>query len=178
LTSPAIGYDAAMNPVAEDPLRARMVTPQVLWFALNLSIVIYGFVAWNIATHAPEPGVDPGAMLIPLAVVAVATMGIVPVVRRVMSPPRRAAASIDDVPSAPADDPRVGAAVQKWFSMQIVSWALCESIAIYGLILTILSHDLRYFFPFAAGAIVNLILYRPSRDELLSVLRAVEKPAA
>jgi F0F1-type ATP synthase membrane subunit c/vacuolar-type H+-ATPase subunit K len=44
----------------------------------------------------------------------------------------------------------------------IVTWALCEAVAIFGLVLGFLGRDLTEFLPFAGAAAVLLYAHRPA----------------
>ena len=55
-----------------------------------------------------------------------------------------------------------------------MSWALCESIAIYGLVLTFLSFQWKYFLGFAAVSLASFLIYRPRRELLVGAARAAQ----
>lgn len=56
-------------------------------------------------------------------------------------------------------------------SARIVLWAMVESIAIDGLVLGFLGHQVSTFVPFAAVALVAMLMLAPTRREAESVVR-------
>ncbi len=96
-----------------------------------------------------------------LAGVAAMTTLALPLLRRVLLPPIPGE-SVGPVDGAPAPQ-------NLWSRYQtgnIICWALCESIGIYGLMLTIMSHDIRYAAGFTGLSILNMALYRPRGDQM------------
>ena len=57
-----------------------------------------------------------------------------------------------------------------------MSWALCESVAIFGLIATVMLKQPVYYIGFAAVALVFLVLYRPDAGDVAAALRGVKTP--
>ncbi|MGC9327131.1 MAG: hypothetical protein ACP5I1_05835 [Candidatus Hinthialibacter sp.] len=51
---------------------------------------------------------------------------------------------------------------QKYQTISIINWALSESIAVFGLILVIISGNFYYVIPYSVISLVLLILHRPS----------------
>jgi hypothetical protein len=95
---------------------------------------------------------------------------VLPMMRRQLLPPRRDASSIDDEPSA--ESPAAKVALERLFAAQIVLWALCLSIAIFGLTLVALTHDTRYYLALALVSVACFVLNRPSLELTRSVVRA------
>jgi F0F1-type ATP synthase membrane subunit c/vacuolar-type H+-ATPase subunit K len=148
---------------------ARHRTMMILHLALMGSVGIYAFILFQVTQGQPPRELDPPVMLYALAGVALAMMAVIPVLRSKMLPPIREAKSLDEpVP----EDEKVQAAVAKLFTASIVTWALCESIAIYGLVLAFLSFQMKYFFAFAAASLVNFLIYRPRKEQLLGAARS------
>lgn len=54
-----------------------------------------------------------------------------------------------------------------YFTMSLVTWALADSIAIYGFILSILTYELVYYGVFMIPALVLLVIYRPQLGTLV-----------
>jgi uncharacterized membrane protein YuzA (DUF378 family) len=146
---------------------------QVFWMiygALLMCIGMYGFIAYSVFAKQTGAGTLSPAMLYALVGVALVEMLIViPLMRGKLLPPRKEATSLDE----PAlSDGNFSAAIGQLYVAQIVTWALCESIALFGLVLVVVSHDPRYFLGFAVVAVANFILYRPSVELMRSVARA------
>ncbi|MBN2328459.1 MAG: hypothetical protein JXR73_15050 [Candidatus Omnitrophica bacterium] len=51
---------------------------------------------------------------------------------------------------------------QKYQTISIVNWALSESVAVFGLILVIISGNFYYAIPYCVISLILLILHRPS----------------
>ena len=147
-------------------IEQRAFTLRILYFALLMSTCIYGAIAFVVCK---EPLRLEMMIAYALGGCALVIMGIIPVLRGRVMPPMREAHSLDE---KVAETDAVSAALQKYFTACIVSWALCESIAIFGLVLSFLSGEPKYFVPFGALSLVNFAIYRPSREQLLSVARA------
>jgi hypothetical protein len=147
-------------------IEQRILTLRILHFALLMSVGMYAFVLWQV--HPPQNPL-PAPILYAFGVVALGIMVMIPVLRGKLLPPMREAHSLDE--KLP-EGPQVSGALAKLFAASIVSWAMCESIAIFGLMASFMSGDLKYFFAFAGVSLVNFVIYRPSREQLLSVARA------
>lgn len=147
---------------------ARFRTITILHLGLVASIGIYGFVLFQATLGQTPRDLDP-VMLYTLAGISLAMMVVIPVLRGKMLPPMRAARSLDE--PVPEGD-KVDAAAGKLFTASIVTWALCESMAIYGLVLSFTSYQMKYFLPFAALSLLNFLIYRPRKEQLLAVARA------
>jgi len=52
--------------------------------------------------------------------------------------------------------------VQKYQTISIINWALSESIAVFGLILVVISGVFYYAIPYCVVSLVLLILHRPA----------------
>ncbi len=148
----------------------RMITFRILYAALIGALGIYGVVAWQ-NTHRGEPirPLDP-TFLYAIVGFAFFQMVTIPFLRRLRMPPLKAPTSLSDDP--PIDGAAAEAAIAKLFTANIVTWAMCESIAIFGLVLCFISLDFRYYPPFAGVALLNFLFYRPSLDDLQAAVRA------
>jgi hypothetical protein len=152
-----------------NPARVRR-TVQILYLALLVSLAMYAFIAYQVTQQATAVSEVAPLFVYALVAVALAVSTTIPLLRRAMLPSMKAATSLGE--AAPAQGPDSRAAVARYQTAQIVSWALAESIAIDGLILTFISHDLRYYLGFVAAALANFALYRPRADDVESILRA------
>jgi hypothetical protein len=150
-----------------------MVTLRILYVALLLCVGIYGGVSYVFAMQLGA-GAMPPVFLYALVAVAAATTVVIPVVRARMLPPTRPPSSLAEAAITGPLGEAGGRAAGRYFTACIISWALCESIAIYGLVLVQLSHQLVHYFGFAAGALFNFALYRPSAEFLAGAARAAE----
>jgi hypothetical protein len=140
----------------------------IIWAALLGSLLAYGFIVFQISNGQQPKDLDP-VFVYALGGVAVGTMVIIPFLRSKLLPPMKEASSLNEtVP----EDPQVAKAVARVYSASIVSWAMSESIAIYGLLLAFLSFQPKFFFVFAGGSVANFVIYRPRKELLLGAARA------
>ncbi len=164
--------------MAEDTLQPTLRTQVILYGALLACVPIYGVMGYLMA-HAATAGVPvpvPMPMPIPIIVglgaVALFETALLPFLRQRLLPPAEGGVSLDES----FDLVRAAEALARLQVAQIVTWAICESIAILGLVLVVMTHDLRYFFGFGALALLNFALYRPSLERIAGVVRAAARP--
>src|SRR5262245_23804089 len=118
---------------------------RIIHLALCLSLAIYGAIAYTVAIQQPPVELERTLVLV-LIGMGVMTPPIIFVLRQKLLPPMAPPGSITDVPAGKLDDKQQQAAA-RYFSASILSWALCESIALYGLVLAFLSHLPGYYTP-------------------------------
>jgi hypothetical protein len=154
---------------------------RLIYMALLASLVIYGGIAFMVAGGAGTPSAKSGEpvatalpaasqhlMLIVFAVVsAVVTIGGIPLLRHLLLPARRP-------PAGTGARSELGVALGRLLSAHVGTWALAESIAVYGLILAFLSYQPLYYIGFAVLAAANFALYPPRADLWSEVAAASE----
>jgi F0F1-type ATP synthase membrane subunit c/vacuolar-type H+-ATPase subunit K len=59
--------------------------------------------------------------------------------------------------------------LQKYATAMIIAWALSESIGLYGLVLFLLGRNTTDLYLLILIAAAALLLYRPGRDEIMSL---------
>lgn len=163
-----IGYRPAMP---EQSLEQRFFAIRIIYLALVLTLGVYGFVAYQNVTRASPHALDP-TLLYALIGVAVMEMVGLPFLRRMLLPPMAPPRSLDD--KVAIEGAVANTAFAKYFTTNMITWAICESIAMYGLVLVFMSGDVRYYGPFACVALLNFLVYRPSLDDLQAVVRAAK----
>jgi hypothetical protein len=141
---------------------------RILYLALLVSVGMYGAIIFVITNNQTPKELDP-TMLYALAGAAVTTMVMIVVLRGKLLPPTREAHSLNEpIP----EGENVQKALGRVFTASILTWALCESIAIYGLVLSFVSFQPKYFLGFAAASLVNFVIYRPQKELILGAARA------
>lgn len=150
--------------------------PVLLWYALAGSVLAYPLVP-HLVSLGPVGGVP--ALLAPL--LAAASLGEMALQRWLLGrlADGRLFRALADPGSALFRSPQVGpldglGAVERGAralraarsTTLLIVWALAESIAIYGLALTLVTADPRYGYGFAAVAFANLLLYYPRARDL------------
>ena len=124
--------------------------PLILWFAMLVALFIYAFVAW-VLTKEMDPltaNLQTVSQLQTLfGVLSLILAGSIPTIKKILSSSR-----------TPSPDQK------NIFIAQVVSWALCESIAVFGLVLSFLGKDFDLFFPFGAASILLMSYHRPKKS--------------
>jgi hypothetical protein len=123
-------------------------------FAMLFSILLYGVVGEVAGPRAKA--VDPSLSYV-FSTIAVALVGIIFVVRRtlVLRPAETLAVHPDDA-----------LALNYWKTGYVVTYALCEALALVGFASRFLGYSLAHSLPYYAGGFVLLIFFRataPSR---------------
>lgn len=143
-----------------------LLTPRILWAALLASQAMYvGLMVIGIFEVPEEP---PDAMMLPvLGVVALGTGAMSFVVPAFV---RKSATEqvMRKLPQHEATDAAIfRAALEAGFAPFILSIALSEAVAIFGLVLSALGFPLLYCLPFSAlGAMLTLIRFPMARTFL------------
>lgn len=150
---------------------------RVLHATLLASLLIYGvMVAFVTRGPATTPiTMDPGLVLPLLGGVAAAVLVVlVPLLRRRLMPAREGFPGHEPDLDAVADG-AVLAALNKLRTALIVSWSLCESVGVMGLVAGFLFLEPLYFVPFGVAALGAMLAYAPRRSLLDEVVRAARR---
>ena len=185
-----------MPPAAErNSLRASFVTLRILHLAMCASLGVYLLMLFMVisgqkreaeadhvepavSTAAPPVKQEPPGDVMTIVFAAMAAMSAVGmlVVRSKLMPKGAevgrtealaGSASMPDQLTAPQKK-----AIARLVTASVVAWALAESVALYGLILGFLYKDVMHYLPFAACALVLLLVMTPRRAQLEGVVRA------
>jgi hypothetical protein len=147
---------------------------RILHGALLASLAVYAVVA-VVVTRGPAPPstvkpMDPGVFVPILGGVSAAfLLVVIPLLRRKLMPAR------EPFPQELEDEELDGhgmAALGKLRSASIITWALCESVAMFGLIATILYREPLYYAPFGVVSAGALLAHAPRRVIVDEVVRA------
>lgn len=146
-------------------------TQRILWMTMIMSLGFLGVVAFVVLPQGGEPA--PHFMLGVFVGLAIADLVAVQILRGKLMPAETGPTSLTDaLPDATTPDAR--AALGKLATANLVSWALCESVAMFGLMATVMLKQPVYYIGFAAVALVFLVLYRPDADDVAAALRATK----
>ena len=129
-------------------IRALKTLRAVQW-AMLASILVYGIVGEVVGPVAR--GVDPALSYI-FSTLAVGIVGTIFVVRRTLV--LRAAENL-------ATHPDDGLSLNHWQTGYIATYALCEALALFGLVLRFRGCQLQQSLLFYVGGFVLLIFFRP-----------------
>jgi F0F1-type ATP synthase membrane subunit c/vacuolar-type H+-ATPase subunit K len=131
-------------------------TTRIIAAAIAASVPIYMLIAWLVAPTVDSSGGDPN--FIPLLAMLFAVVSVVQLAAAylVFSARVRAAAEQDT-----SEERLAGYRVA-----MIIAFALREAVAIYGLMLSLLSGDARWCIGFGLVALVSMVLGWPRRSEI------------
>ena len=124
---------------------------QFVRMALLVSIALYVFVGERMGKNLGAP---PTNFYFAITLVAITTMGMTFAVRRLFV--LRAEVTL----AAQPDD---SAALKRWWAGYIFTYALCEAVALFGLVLRILGFTLSQVMPFYLVGFVLMLLFGPRR---------------
>jgi hypothetical protein len=124
-------------------------TLRVVQCLMLASILLYG-VLGEVVNPAAR-GVDPTLNYL-FSTLGVAIVGVIFVVRRTLV--LRAAASL-------ATHPDDGISLNQWRTGYLATYALCEALALFGLVLRFLGCNFQQSVPFYIGGFVLLFFFRP-----------------
>lgn len=149
-----------MDPFAEDSLRKGHRLAVYMCCAMIASVFIYAGVAEMVAAqnapfhgYAPVPAAVYGKLRLILLIIALVDFALIPYIRsRALTSRRRSrAAYASSLPES----------VQRFLAASIVSFALCESIAIYGLVLFLMNGRRPELYLFIAISLAAFVLHFP-----------------
>jgi len=146
-----------------EPQRKLLQTVRV---ALLVSIALYVFLGERIertTTSAPDRNV-----YFALTLVAITTVGIIFAVWRLFV--LRAEATL-------TDHPEDETAVKRWRTGYIFTYALCETVALIGVVLRLMGFTLSEVAPFYIVGFALMLLFGPRRSETRSGGRRLRHPA-
>jgi F0F1-type ATP synthase membrane subunit c/vacuolar-type H+-ATPase subunit K len=135
--------------------RALSILRAVQW-AMLASILLYVLVGQLAGPVARA--LDPSLSYL-FATLGVAIVGIIFVVRRTLV--FRAAASL-------ATQPEDILSLNQWRTGYVATYALCEALALFGLILRFVGGNLQQAMPYYLGGFVLLFFFRPRQPQIES----------
>ena len=126
------------------------MTVWILWAAMLMSLGIYGVVLEiRPAPENPQPLNE--VMLYAFIAVSVSELVVIFVLRHTTFFSKLEKGDFESVEQLKS----------AYLTTAIMTWALCESIAIFGFVLSILTGDIIYYFPFGGAGAVLMIYFRP-----------------
>lgn len=139
----------------------------IIWGAMLASLCIYLIVGHMIVDEIKIEGISPDIFSLLrniLFIVALVELAIIPVIRKFIlrTPAKISQSSFGQQIPGTANHP----ALAKYSSAMIVSLALAESIAIYGLVLLFIGKDFQSLYLFTGISAAAMLVYRPKIDEL------------
>ena len=123
-------------------------TLQIVRGAMLASVILYFFIAEKLAsTGSPNP-----VILYAVTAMAVSLVAVLFVMRRILVLPSAAAL---------ATQPGDATALSRWRTGHLLTYCLCEAIALYGLVLRFLGFGSFQVAPFYLAGFLLLLFYVP-----------------
>lgn len=151
------------NDAAESFIQKRKLTLFILWGALLASLLMQVFVGYvSMRDPSSRPIVDAGMMetaaylKIPAVVLATASV----FVRRMFL----SVSALRTFASTVSPEHRLTAVFGRLMTFSIVTWALNESVNIFGLVTVFLTGDWQAILPFTAVAVLLDVIMMPNAD--------------
>src|SRR5262245_41703273 len=145
----------------------------VIHAAMMSTVILYGVIAYAIGGEPAHA--DHGTLLAVLAGAAAATAVASFVARAALLPPRERAGDGRSLDESLLATPAARAALARTRAALIVGWALCEAVALFGLVLAILDHDAAAYAPFGAASLVLFFLHSPRPRLLVEIANALPR---
>jgi len=161
-----------------DQRPSPLFIPRVLWAAILASTWIYGLVAVLVtqggAPTSMTPRPAPAVMLEILGACGLVLLIAAPIVQARMLPRRERVSDAAPIDLAERMARPAGRAVMaKVFVAWLISWAMCEAVAIFGLVAVMLRGAPLEYVPFAVAADLGLIVLGPRAAVLEQIARAM-----
>jgi len=131
------------------PIESVVRQIRMLHAVLLLSLMLYVFVGEKLAPTEARGPEHLDRAFIPLLIL---TPGVAAVIRQRMVSPAEEALRL-----RPDDLPALG----RWRAGNLISYVLCEAVALYGFVLRMLGHTLWQAGPFYAVAMLLMMVWRP-----------------
>ena len=159
------------TPGRPTPIDAALLMMRFLYAALLVSVGVYVVVVHVIPMPAgPETRPPPDDMLRLMLAGVAAVLGLgAPFARRLLMPAR---APVSVAGAAPTPTHISPGGFARAFTAHIVAWAMCEAVTVIGVVLFFLTRDPTVLYPFAAAAVLLVLVLAPRRSELEAVARA------
>lgn len=114
-----------------------------------VSIVLYVVIGEKVALHPPAPNLT---LFYAISFVSISTVGAIFVVRRTL---------VMQSEGILRDRPDDAASLARWKAGHIVTFALCETLALFGLVLRLMGFGLSQVWPFYLGGFVLMLFFAP-----------------
>lgn len=168
-----------IDPKEKEVLEKAMRINWLIWGAMFASIGVYVLVAHLTAgTVRISPGIGDvfGLLRTILLIIGIGELLLIPVIKRLAM--KSASATKGGGIGAGLLAMQSHPAVAKYTTALVVSSAIAESVAIYGLVLFFLSGDFGTLYLFTALGAAGMLVNRPKGEELDSLAGTIKKTEA
>ena len=146
------------------PMNPAKTTLNMIRAALIFAVAVYMYIGEKLAVGKPGPI---NTMLFQImAVVAVINVVLIFIIRRSMVAP-----PLDTLRDNQSD----ATALNRWRTGYLITYVLCEAVALYGFILRIMGFSFRTVVPFYLASVILMIYFGPRTVEAQPSTAAVAK---
>lgn len=139
-------------------MKKEFYTTWIVWGTLVFSIIVYvvfcHFVGKDIVIEFGDTDLLKNIMF----VLSVASFGPAWYIKKFILN--------NAVKKAPNNKLEIESAIKIYLTASIITWAICESAAIFGLMLYLLSKDFTSLYSFIAISLIGMIYFRPKYSEV------------
>jgi hypothetical protein len=187
----------SLHPTAAKYVADRIKMPRIIWFAMMGTVLMLTALAWHNGQAVPEaerPASNPqtiylfGGLALAMAVVSRVVPGMLfdAAVQRARTQPvtreglaamkdnngRRlfSDAAIDQVFEMPEHERVVVPLLSSYTTSRIIQWVTSEAVAVFGFVAATISVNPQLMWPFAAVALVLLLISPPKAETVLEKL--------
>ncbi|MBI5027212.1 MAG: hypothetical protein HZC12_10910 [Nitrospirae bacterium] len=153
-------------------LEKGMFTLRVIWIAMLVSLGFYVIIANYVAEKMPSIFRGYPVAYFPYILYAISAVEllIIRYIRKAVLSPQRISKMSGLTPPASVSSQQRAIAI--YTQASIITWAIAESISVYGLVCFLLAEDYRSFYGLVIAAFMTIYFYRPKMEELTELLKA------
>lgn len=140
--------------MSADAARLLRLFRTLYWVMVSVVAALGAAIAYTSSGEPSGGHVDVSDSVVAFAAIALALTCAIPLWRWWRLRPRAAR-------TGAISDREAIEALARCATAYLVSWSMCEAIAVLGFGLSLLSGDPRYFLAFGAGSLVNFGIYMP-----------------
>lgn len=145
----------------------------VIHASMMASVIMYGVIGYMISETMPPAAPMSHGLFLAIAGGAAAIFAALSFVLRARMMPARTRDHDNRIDEGALGSEPARAALGKLRGALIVSWALCEAVALCGLVVTFLFHDVADYAPFGAAALILMLVHAPKPALLVDVMNAL-----
>jgi len=149
--------------ITDEEIGKGLLTLKMIWFAMLASLAIYLFVGLQVATNLKVSMNEETFVVLKWALYGLAFITLI-ITRYI----RNLILSSKGQPK-PATQSYQHPVLQKYTIAMTITWALSESIGIYGLILFFLGKNTTDLYLLILISAAAMLMYRPRKDEVISL---------
>ena len=154
-----------MSSQISDKARQTIKVARLIQFALLSTVIIYGVIA-HINESEPHPNQDPETLRLIFSILGAGMCGVAIMMNRLFTHPKHF------TPEMSAED-----VVGKMFTAYILTWALAESCAVFGLVLTFILAEPSTYTTFAILSGLTIVLHSLTEQRVRTQLERIQDAA-